>query len=204
MDDTTGRVDEIREEIAQTRVDMAETIGAIQERLTPANIAAQAGETVRNAATQKVKQMTDNPFVDTIKDNPSPAAMIGIGAAWLLMKGRTPSSGRDWRSGAPAHQAVGTAGYREYGDVSSEVARMPELGGEMRDYRRQSAGFERVVRDNPLALGAAAAIVGAAIGASIPASETENRLMGEARDTVVDRARDLASEAADKVKDIAR
>jgi hypothetical protein len=42
-----------------------------------------------------------------------------------------------------------------------------------------------------------------AIGMSLPASEAENRLMGEARDTVVDRARDLASNAAEKVKDVA-
>src|SRR5687768_12176865 len=126
MDETTGRVNEIRDEIAQTRVEMSETIEAIQERLSPSHLVAQAGDTVRNAATEKVKQMAntaeraadrvmDHPIVETMRSNPIPAAMLGIGAAWLIIKERSGSrdhgsyrtrnaygSGeRDWRIGAP-------------------------------------------------------------------------------------------------------
>jgi hypothetical protein len=65
MDDKTGRMSaprtdesevrtqEIREEIAQTRVEMSETIDAIQERLTPSHLVAQASETVRNATSER-------------------------------------------------------------------------------------------------------------------------------------------------------
>ena len=287
MDDTTGRVTgaggayddnpdirtrEIREEIAQTRVEMSETIEAIQERLTPGHLAAQAGETVRNAATEKVKQMAhtaehaaeqirESSFVETIRANPIPSAMIGIGAAWLMMKGRSQEhrstrfgeysryrtgAGRDWRtgtglSGSGMHTAVGTtgstAGTSGYsGDTSGyaagytgESSRVPEFGGEMRSYgrddlgyqgsqgyqgtqgyrgsqgsqqygRRSSVNVERVVRENPIAIGAAAALVGVAIGLSLPSTDAENRVLGEARDSVMDRARDMASEAADTVK----
>ena len=272
MDDTTGRVtppgaqddsdartQEIREEIAQTRIEMSETIEAIQERLTPANLVAQASETVRNATTEKVRQMADtagyaaDQMMDTsvartIRSNPIPAAMIGIGAAWLIMRSRsnsrsasrrgygryrgtrnayaggTASGGdpyntsgdyntsgayatgtRDWRVGATSAGAVGTAGYGEHGNAeASGTSRVPELGGEMYGYqRRRSMSFERIVRDNPIVVGAAAALVGVAIGMSVPASETENRMMGETRDTVMDRARDLASGAAEKVQDVA-
>lgn len=241
MDDTTGRLttprtsddpevrtQEIREEIAQTRVEMSETIEAIQERLTPGHLVAQAGETVRNAATEKVKdmanragyavdQLRESSFVETVRSNPIPAAMIGLGAAWLVMKGRSPrersdrnygtrnSANRDWSTGNDPELAVGTGGYAEYGsDVRGESARAAEFGGDPRGYGRERAGgFERVVRDNPLAIGAAAALVGVAIGLSVPASETENQLMGEARDSVVDRARNLASDAAEKVQEVA-
>jgi len=275
MDDTTGRVtagsqdetelrtQEIREEIAQTRVDMAETIEAIQDRLTPSHLVAQAGETVRNATTEKVKQMAntagqavdevmDSSFVQTVRSNPIPAAMIGIGAAWLLIRGRSETNrysrsrdysryrssnaygsggaygnsgygssnayggaadagsygSRDWRTtGATSEAAVGTTGYGDYGSsVAGESSRAWDSGNERSTYgryERQSMSFDRVVRDNPLVVGAAAALVGVAIGMSIPASDAENRLMGEARDSVVDRARGLASEAADKVQDVA-
>jgi hypothetical protein len=283
MDDTTGRVTasdaqddtdartlEIREEIAQTRVEMSETIEAIQERLTPSHLVAQAGETVRNATTEKVKQMAntaghaadqvmDSSVAQTIRSNPIPVAMIGIGTAWLLMKRRSGSNGRDysryrtdrgygsgsygsagygniggdsdygtgatgrgaydtgtygtdqrdWRVGTASETAVGTSGYDQYGaGRTGESTRVPEFAGDMRGYdryrgRSTSGGFERVVRDNPLLVGAAAALVGVAIGMSVPSSETENRLMGEARDSMVDRAKGLASDAAEKVQDVA-
>jgi hypothetical protein len=277
MDDTTGRVTgpgsaygedpdvrtrEIREEIAQTRVEMSETIEAIQERLTPGNLAAQAGETVRNAATEKVKQMAhtaehaaeqirESSFVETVRANPIPSAMIGIGAAWLMIKGRSQGARarrygeypryragaqRDWRSsGSYVPTAVGTSGTTagtsgstagaseyEYGaGYSGDSSRVPEFGGDISayqgserrsdqggsyqgsypgSYQRSSVSVDRIVRENPLAIGAAAALVGVAIGLSIPSTETENRVLGEARDTVVDRARDMATEATDKVK----
>lgn len=256
MDDTTGRLgdrlaqdeteirtQEIREEIAQTRMEMSETIEAIEERLRPSNLVAQAGETVRNAATDKVKSMAntagqaadrvmDTSFAQTVKGNPIPVAMIGVGAAWLLMNrrndGRRHSRMRrygsyrtgtgygsesaydagetDWGRDNPGI-AVGTTGaYGDYGSLGGESSRVPEFAGDIRPYRREpqrAMHLERVIRDNPLVVGAAAALVGMAIGMSLPASDTENRLMGEARDNVVERAREAAGEAAERVQDVA-
>jgi len=284
MDDTTGRVAadsgltpqdeartrEIREEITQTRADLSETIEAIQERLAPSNLAAQAGETVRNATTEKVKQMAntagraadqvmDTPVVETIRSNPIPAAMIGIGAAWLLIKGRGDSPryrsrGRrrhsgyrsDWRVPGTGYNsefsgAVGTTGSANYGTTGGseyasgsggygteaaggfgayagsesgygEYGSTGARGYGERDYRGGSYGYgrssgfslERVARENPLALGAAAALIGVAIGLTVPSTEAEDRLMGETRDNVVDRAREAAGGAVEKVQDAAQ
>ena len=67
-----------------------------------------------------------------------------------------------------------------------------------------------MLSENPLALGAAATIVGVAVGMTLPETDVENEWMGEARDTVVERAREVASDAAervstaaDQVKDVA-
>ena len=236
MDDETRRVSEIEADIAETRVEMSETIEAIQERLTPANIVANAKETMRNAATEKVRQMTDNSFMDTVRANPVPSAMIGLGAAWLLLKGRSSSdnghrSSGDWQSArgynAGAYgdstdrrdYAVGTRGVAAYegtsgtgseyggsvGNMGRELSsRTREMAGDLGDTarettRRAQLKFNDVLRDNPLMLGAAAALIGAAVGMSVPSTETENQLMGEARDSVVDRAQNLASDAATKV-----
>jgi hypothetical protein len=228
---------------------MSETIEAIQERLSPSNIVASAKDSVRNATTEKVKQMANtagdaaervmnNTFMDTVRANPVPAAMIGIGAAWLLMKGRSESqpygSGRHlrgenydrtreygdqygWRT------AAGVSTYRySPGDATGErdttggiseiasdaAARASDAAAEVRaaarrTTRRAQMSFDRVMRENPLALGAAATLIGAAIGMSMPATEAENELMGDARDTVVERARGMATEAADRVQNAA-
>ena len=236
--ETDERARELRAEIAETRVEMTETIEAIQDRLKPANIVANASESVRNATTEKVKQMANTAgdaaervmnttFMDTIRENPVPAAMIGIGAAWLLIRGRSESrrydmdrygyddSGRyDWRT------RTGGSSVRPYGvsdsaetetsggikDMASDAAsRASEYVDDaryavQRTTRRAQNSFDRVLRENPLALGAAATIVGAAIGMTIPETEAENELMGETRDTVVERARGIASEAAERVQ----
>jgi hypothetical protein len=240
MDDETRRVDEIEQEIADTRVELVETVGAIQERLTPSNIVSNATESVRQAASEKVRQMTDNSFMDTVRSNPIPSAMIGIGAAWLYFRGRsngrtdrTYGSSGDWRSArgydagvygerTGGEYAVGTRGSGH--DSSADVHGKPgeqvgSMGRDMsarahdmaedwresaRDTTRQAQlKFNDVLRDSPLMLGAAAALIGAAIGMSIPETEAENRLMGDARDAVVDRAQNVASEAASKVSEAA-
>ncbi len=69
--------------------------------------------------------------------------------------------------------------------------------------RRTSNQLQRMLRDNPLLVGAAAVLAGAAIGASLPETERENELMGEARDSVVDRAQEVARDAANTVKEAA-
>lgn len=102
--DATGGVtddessDDIRENIEETRANMGDTIDAIQERLSPRNLAEQAKDAVRDATIGKVEQtmndVTDTAkesgytLLDTIRQNPIPAALAGIGVGWLVMKAR--------------------------------------------------------------------------------------------------------------------
>ena len=72
---------------------------------------------------------------------------------------------------------------------------MRERSGEM--IRRGRNNLELMIRDYPLAVGAAAAVLGATLGMVVPETEKENELMGEARDTAVERAQQAASGAAD-------
>ena len=249
------RARELRVEIAETRGEMSETIEAIQDRLKPSNVVANAKESVRNATTEKVKQMANtaeyaagrvmnNTFMDTVRNNPVPAAMIGIGAAWLIMKGRSESRGYgnggssrgeydrsdsggryDWRTRTGgANRGYGAEGVLADADLDTDTDRgvgekvsekVSDVAARASDYvndaryaarrttRRAQTSFDRVLRENPLALGAAATLIGAAIGMTIPATEAENELMGDARDNVVERARDMASDAAERVQNAA-
>jgi len=239
-EETDARAREIRDEIAQTREDMSETIEAIQDRLNPSTMVANATERIKSATTEKVKQMANtagnaadrvvhNNFVDTVRDNPWPVAMIGIGAAWLWMKGRSDSAQHatrryahrddytardehgienDWRTRtAPTRTMYSSSGYAEdlgYPEMSERASGVGDYvdtarSTARRTSRRAQTTFNRVLRENPLALGAAATLVGAAIGMTVPETEVENEWMGDARDNVVERAKEMAGNAAERV-----
>jgi ElaB/YqjD/DUF883 family membrane-anchored ribosome-binding protein len=99
--------EDIREDIEQRRAQMSETIDAIQDRLNPKRLMNDAKETVRAAAVGKVIDMMNSAsesasgLVGRIKENPLPAALIGLGAWWLY--GRKENGGsRPYRGNEPA------------------------------------------------------------------------------------------------------
>jgi ElaB/YqjD/DUF883 family membrane-anchored ribosome-binding protein len=89
--DTDIRTRQLQAEIAETREEMSETVEAIQEKLRPSNIMSEGTEAVKTAATERVRDMaetaTDTAYriVESTRQNPWPALMIGAGVAWLLI-----------------------------------------------------------------------------------------------------------------------
>jgi hypothetical protein len=67
---------------------------------------------------------------------------------------------------------------------------------------RTKQSFWNSMETSPLAVGAVLALAGAAIGASIPATEAENRLLGETRDRLVEEARTRAHDAVERVQGV--
>jgi len=88
--------DAIKTDIARTRQDMSSKIEQIQARLNPDNIKAQAQETVRDIVRESTDSVTTYlnahskeigiTVAQTIKRNPIPAALIGLGIGWLLVE----------------------------------------------------------------------------------------------------------------------
>jgi hypothetical protein len=231
---TSGEADErtkqIRDEIEETRGEMTDTIDAIQEKLRPGNIVANATERVKTATTERVREMAGSAsdaaqqavdytretaarVAGNVGQNQMPLALIAVGAAWWLTNRSRNSSqsfgrngGRDYgRSHAMTDYQSG--GYER--DAGSRLnmgsgARQPGSAESMRGVvRRRKNQLQRTVEQNPLLVGAGALLLGAAFGLAIPETEAENELMGEARDTVFDRARDLARDAGSQVQDAA-
>ena len=301
----------IERQIDYTRAQLATTINAIGERLSPDNLLAQAKSSAKEATVGRFRDMTHeanrkmegmaNSLGQTVRENPLPVAVIGLGLGWLLMANRNKRNGYsdfEYRS----------SGYRYYedmdargrfdqarervGDVAQDVAHSVEdratdmrrqvsgaaqnVGESVSDFAQrtgetvsgtaqrvgetigdtasrvgetfsdtagrigETAGMaqeragealmrtrseaERLRREamwrgqvavgrtkesfwntmdtNPLALGAVLTIAGAAIGASIPATEYENRLLGETRDRLVDEARLRAQDAVERVQTV--
>jgi ElaB/YqjD/DUF883 family membrane-anchored ribosome-binding protein len=316
-ENTTREVDEVevaRSRVEQTRAEMADTIEAIKDKLNPEHLKEQAKETVREAtigraqhAMEEVKDRARDAMenvadrtgdytgtiMDTIRENPIPAAMIGIGIGWLLMSARKQNNGRRYdryysngsrsygypdyqttdRYENPAWSGRGTASYRAYDEPESEgmVGRVQERAGEMKERVQERAGdiaeragemkdriqyragevkdrlqeragemkerlqnragemkdrvqegtqqlgeraryqsrqavtvVQQNMDENPLAVGAVALVVGAAVGFMLPETQKEREWMGETRDRVMDRAQSTAQQLGQKVQSVAR
>lgn len=279
----SGNIDErtsqIRTEIEETRVEMTETIDAIQEKLTPRNIVASATDRVKAAATERVRDMADTAsqtaqqamdytreatsgVTDRLRDNPVPLALIGLGAAWLLARRNTSSRrgnygirrserdyGREYGTEPTRDEALygngrerglmerirqnpipatlagvglswlalsgSESGRREYVADWDEESGEERWADRTRDYvsdksasmrrmaRRRQSQLQHMIQDNPLLVGCGAMMLGVAFGMAVPETETENQWMGEARESVVGRARDMARDAANQVQDAA-
>lgn len=119
-----------------------------------------------------------------------------------------------------ARDAMSDAGDRARGMVAGAGQRarsvVDDVGAKTRNYARSaSSQVSHVGRQagsqlsywmdrNPLAVGAAAMVLGAAVGMALPESRREQELMGETRDRLFDRAQSMAGDAVDRAKQTAR
>jgi ElaB/YqjD/DUF883 family membrane-anchored ribosome-binding protein len=101
-------------------------------------------------------------------------------------------------------QSVGSFSDSASGAVSGTGERIRMQGERMRmQSRRLRSNFETLMEEQPLIVGAIGIAIGAALGAAFPRTETEDRLLGEARDSAMRAAKERASEAYEDVKDTA-
>jgi hypothetical protein len=243
LGDPTGGEDAARIEadIAETRQEMTGTVEAIGDRLSPSSILDEAKQTVRNATVGKVEDMTSTAtetlsgatstvqdtgsgILETLKQNPVPAAIAGIGIAWLWThRAQGPKTFEyggsnirrtdGWDMGYAGHpqgasmadgigdklgDAADSVGRRVAG-VGDVVANVPgQVGGGAESVSRQA---QRLIEESPLAVGAAALAVGAAIAMVLPATQVERRVLGPAAGQVLGTVEGTATEALQKVQE---
>ena len=80
----TRRPDEIQAEIEHTREEMDATLRQIEQRLNPRHLMDQGMEYVRNSGG---KEFVTN-LRGSVKDNPLPVTLVGVGLAWLMAASR--------------------------------------------------------------------------------------------------------------------
>jgi ElaB/YqjD/DUF883 family membrane-anchored ribosome-binding protein len=107
-----------------------------------------------------------------------------------------------------AQDAVGgalTQAQRAVGDAANRVQEQAGAfaGRTVYQVERVEDRFQETLRENPLAVGAVALAIGAAVGFTLPGTERENQLMGEARDSLVQQAQSAAQETIEKVQQVA-
>ena len=265
----------LRADIQETRERMSHTVEDIGERLNPDRLKSEFKHNLRDATIGKAEHMaraaadrvddTRHSIMDTIRDNPIPAAMVGIGLGWLFVNGRREESdytlGNRWRDdyrGSRTYRSLeggyewgadGSTSFRgdlergserdmgegklhrakdrvaeiahEARDTMGDVAdraqdaladtreRARERAHELRHEARRGSHrledrVEHAMRDSPLAVGAAAAALGLAVGLTAPTTRRESEMMGPVRDRMIDRAKHATQEASEKVRDVAQ
>ncbi len=193
------RPEEIQAEIARTRGDMDATLTAIEQRLTPGQLVDQGLDYLRNSGA--------NEFVHnlggSVKNNPLPVALMGIGIAWLMATGnRKPAYlHAEKASSGPgmmqrASEGMSSAKDRAAQSVQGARERVGQLGQTARNQ------MERV-RDQPLVLGAIGLAIGAVVAAGLPRTREEDQLMGEASDRLTEKAKEVGKEQMGKVQQVA-
>jgi ElaB/YqjD/DUF883 family membrane-anchored ribosome-binding protein len=160
-----------RAEVEQTRAEITDTVDAIKDKLSPQHMAEQAKETLREATVGRAQDAMEKAqgaigrvvdrtkdtmggamstardaggnVVDVIRENPIPAAMIGIGIGWLLMSARRERS-RDYYASQYYSTDVNQRDYRTGGEYMGSTGYGYTPGQE---YTRQPEGLGAKVSD---------------------------------------------------------
>jgi hypothetical protein len=122
----------------------------------------------------------------------------GIDAATHLAQQTSAAAGRfahdaSDKTGALVHNAADAAGHLAH-QAQDAVGAAASTAREQA--MRVERSLEATLQSNPLALGAVALAVGAAVGYSLPRTQKEDELMGGVRDRLLHGATDLAHDAA--------
>jgi ElaB/YqjD/DUF883 family membrane-anchored ribosome-binding protein len=212
-DATIGKVERVVGQVG-------ETLSGVTE---PAlEMAGRAGNAIKEVGTT---------VADKLYKNPIPVALIGLGVGMLVFRN---FGGRSYESTTPSRRSLqgGSSDY-ETGDVgrmprkqtyrgagestlnqvketasdlaSRSTEALSNLGTKAKDSATAvTSRFERMMHENPLAVGAVAIAAGTAIGLVLPSTRLENEYIGETGERLVERVEDVARDALGRVGDAAK
>ncbi|HEY8563228.1 MAG TPA: DUF3618 domain-containing protein [Pyrinomonadaceae bacterium] len=100
-----------------------------------------------------------------------------------------------------AYGTVTDTANKAYSSVTDYAGTAYEKVGEYGTVAREK--YDYYLEENPLAVGAVALAVGAAVGLAIPATRYESEMMGEYSSQLLDRAQTAAGGLVDRVKEVA-
>ena len=210
--------DEIEHDIDDTRADLAATLEALEHKLSPEHLMDLTFGRVR----QHGGELAGN-LGSAVRDNPVPMLLTSIGIAWMMMSGRQHDGNalpREPRTGSRLRDRVRDASDR-WTDAKDDAREHLEQSREsiahaadsVRDGARRAtdatraqmqrarASADHLLHDQPLVLGAIGFAAGALIGAALPPTEEEDRLIGAARDGALDKAKRAGAEGYRKVRE---
>ena len=92
-----------------------------------------------------------------------------------------------------------------FGDVTKKAYKqVGKAGASAQDFAGSAQDqYEQYMEKNPLAVGAVALVLGAAVGLAFPSTQLESKYMGEARNNLLQKAEETARDAVGKVQQVA-
>jgi len=157
-----------------------------------------------------------NSALRSVKANPVPFALAGAGVVcagagitWLLLsgaKGAAEAASGDGGGTTTTRSSMSMPGMQQ---AKQSVKRAGEKASQLahdalESSKKLESSVEDVVREHPIAVGAALLATGAAIGLAMPRTALEDGWLGRERDQLVNSARTLAQGAVSKVESIAK
>lgn len=228
-DEEQAEAIEIRADIEETRDEMGGTLQELGDRLEPGHLMQQAKDNVRDATIGRVEETAkgmSDMVIDTIKNNPIPAAIAGAGLALLWMNrsdghDRYPyandrARGVSAESGYQAHggpgigqkigDAAGSVGDTVGGAVGSVKGTAEDAVGTVTQGGAQAVEevglrVDRFMQASPLAVGAIAVGAGVLAGSMIPETRHEQKILGDASRQVADTVRQTVDDVATKAEE---
>lgn len=182
----------IERDIDATRADMRATLEALERRFSFDRLVDLTIGRIRERGGQFAGNLTD-----AATENPMPLLLTSIGLGWMMLTSRRVPGERSSAhgSGPGARQRMAEAADTVRGAADSVRGAAAATSDTLRSGATRAAAatrehvedarqrMERMLDEQPLMLGALGLAAGAIVGALLPATEQENRLLGEARAT---------------------
>ena len=233
-EDATKDPETLEREINQTRAEMNETLDSLERKLTAGQLLDQClkffgrtGSEIGSSIGQSVKEnpmpvlLTATGIVwmmfgsgqnrsparysdETDNDNDSNDFYQDSGDGTLAKMGDKLRSGATAARGqlASSKNSVKQTVNKTTESVRDTVTKTASAA--QAQAKRARDGFNSLLEDQPLIVGAMGVALGAAIGAAIPSTEQEDRLVGEIRDKTISKAKELGAESYEKGRETAK
>jgi hypothetical protein len=199
---------QIEADIAATRVELGEILGALELRLAPRQLLDRGVGILKDTICAQ-----SNRLSQSLRGQPLALALVGLGIGWLLM-----SQGSRRRPSHPAGERVGEGG--TVADMTSDISPPIDYAyarGKPIVMNKAPAGLDgagntldqsrgrasRLMNRHPLASGAFGFLAGATVALLLPRSAAEERLIGPAGEWLCEEAAGLGREAVERARHVA-
>jgi hypothetical protein len=208
---------QIEVDIAATRVELGEIIGALERKLAPRQLLESGVDMLTDAISIKSRRISQS-----LRTQPLPLALVGLSVGWVLFQGTRP------RPAQAAHEADERPlerGEEVPGTMDRKAAEVRESTDQIDAWKKSGAAPEKpwvvtakgaasapnrprgrvsgLMDQRPLALGVLGLLAGAAVALMVPRSAAEERLIGPAGKRLREEVASFGREAVDRAQRIA-
>lgn len=183
----------------QIRADLDRTLDALERKLSPSQLLDRSLAYLREHSGELTRSVGD-----TVRRNPVPVMLAVAGIGWLVastlrgrsdsddtLGGETPYAERSARQ-SKLHDRVEAARERIYSSRAAAASKFAQAAAVTRERTlRTQYQVVSALERRPILFGGLAVAIGALIGALIPATEYEDRIVGQVRDRAVERAKQM-------------
>jgi ElaB/YqjD/DUF883 family membrane-anchored ribosome-binding protein len=215
---------QLEREIEAKRAEIAGLVSALERRLSPGEIV----DRVLGYARGHGGELAGN-LGASVKANPVPMLLTGLGLAWMMVNQHRGSqyasgihAGAELHAGShsgvrdrasqlrqraagklgSARQRVGDTTHRAGDALHRAGDAAHRAGSAVRDRASEARqGFDQMLLQQPLAVGAIGIAIGALLGGLLPPTQREDALLGSASDRARERARSLAADGLDRANE---